>query len=82
MTKADKLDKLKEYKVYLTDEEKRHLADVKINCNTFSNSVLAGIVHQIFDVYEDDTLDNYDHDGSNKTKDTQKYQSDAGSLIF
>jgi len=82
MTKVDKLDKLKEYKVYLTDEEKRHLADVALKNSTFGESVLAGIVHQIFDAYEDDSLDNYDHDGSSKTKDSQKYKSDAGSLIF
>ena len=82
MTKVDKLDKLKEYKVYLTDEEKRHLANVALKNSTFGESVLAGIVNQIFDVYEDDSLDNYDHDGVNKSKDTQRHQSDAGSLIF
>ena len=50
------LDKLKEYKVYLTDEEKEALLEVKIDCSTFEDSVLAGIVLQIFDCYEDDTL--------------------------
>ena len=50
------LDKLKEYKGYLTDEEKEALLEVKIDCSTFEDSVLAGIVHQIFDCYEDDTL--------------------------
>ena len=49
------LDKLKEYKVYLTDEEKEALLEVKIDCSTFEDSVLAGIVHQIFDCYEDNT---------------------------
>ena len=49
MTKVDKLDKLKEYKVYLTDEEKRHLANVALKNSTFGESVLAGVVHQIFD---------------------------------
>ena len=66
-----KLDKLKNYTVYLTDEEKAALANVKINCNTFANSVLASVANQIFDVYEDKSLD-----------DTQRHQSDAGSLIF
>jgi hypothetical protein len=48
-----KLDKLKEYKIYLTDEEKEALGDVKINGSTFAKSVLAGIVHQIFECYEE-----------------------------
>ena len=47
MTKVDKLDKLKEYKVYLTDEEKRHLANVALKNSTFGESVLAGVVHQL-----------------------------------
>ena len=50
------LDKLKEYKVYLTDEEKEALVDVRIDCATFEGSVLAAIVHQIFECYEDNTL--------------------------
>ncbi len=50
------LDKLKEYKVYLTDEEKEALVEVKLDCSTFEDSVVAGIVHQIFDCYEDNTL--------------------------
>jgi hypothetical protein len=50
------LDKLKEYKVYLTDEEKEALVEVKLNCSTFEDSVVAGIVHQIFECYEDNTL--------------------------
>jgi len=54
------LDKLKEYKIYLTDEEKEALLEVKLDRSTFENSVLAGIVNQIFDVYEDESLDNYD----------------------
>ena len=69
--KQQKLDKLKKYTVYLTDEEKAALANVKINCNTFANSVLASVANQIFDVYEDKSLD-----------DTQRHQSDAGSLIL
>ena len=69
--KQQKLDKLKKYTVYLTDEEKAALANVKINCNTFANSVLVSVANQIFDVYEDKSLD-----------DTQRHQSDAGSLIF
>ena len=52
------LDELKEYKIYLTDEEKKHLADVKISCSTFGESVLAGIVHQIFECYEKEELGN------------------------
>jgi len=47
------LDKLKEYKVYLTDEEKEALVDVRVDCSTFENSVLAGIVNQIFNCYEE-----------------------------
>ena len=54
------LDKLKEYKIYLTDEEKEALVEVKLDRSTFEDSVLAGIVNQIFDVYEDESLDNYD----------------------
>ena len=52
------LDKLKEYRVYLTNKEKEALAHVQIDCSTYEDSVLAGIVHQIF--YEDESLDNYD----------------------
>ena len=47
------LDKLKEYKVYLTDEEKEALVEVKLDRSTFEDSVMAGIVHQIFDCYEE-----------------------------
>jgi hypothetical protein len=47
------LDKLKEYKVYLTDEEKEALVDVHVDCSTFEDSVLAGIVNQIFNCYEE-----------------------------
>ena len=50
------LDKLKEYKIYLTDEEKEGLTEVKLDCSTFEDSVVAGIVHQIFECYEDNTL--------------------------
>ena len=47
------LDKLKEYKVYLTDEEKEALVDVRIDCATLEGSVLAAIVHQIFGRHEE-----------------------------
>ena len=47
------LDKLKEYKVYLTDEEKEALVDVHVDCSTFEDSVLAGIINQIFNCYEE-----------------------------
>ena len=47
------LDKLKEYKVYLTDEEKEALGDVHVDCSTFEDSVLAGIVNQIFNCYDE-----------------------------
>ena len=47
------LDKLKEYKIYLTDEEKEALVDVHVDCSTFEDSVLAGIINQIFNCYEE-----------------------------
>ena len=56
--KKSKLDELKRYSVYLTDEEKDALADIKLDCSTFEESVLAGLVYQIFNVYEDESNDN------------------------
>jgi hypothetical protein len=47
------LDKLKEYKVYLTDEEKKALVGIQICCRTFEGSVLTAIVEQIFGCYEE-----------------------------
>ena len=51
--KAPRLDELKRYSVYLTDEEKDALVDIKLNCSTFGDSVLSGLVNQIFNVYEE-----------------------------
>ena len=51
--KRPALDELKRYSVYLTDEEKDALADIKLDCSTFENSVLAGLVNQLFNVYEE-----------------------------
>ena len=51
--KRPALDELKRYSVYLTDEEKDALADIKLDCSTFEDSVLAGLVNQLFNVYEE-----------------------------
>ena len=56
--KRPALDELKRYSVYLADEEKDALADIKLDCSTFEESVLAGLVYQIFNVYEDESNDN------------------------
>jgi len=47
-----KQHKLKEFKVYLTDEEIKVLEGIRIDCNTFEGSILAGIIDQIFGDYE------------------------------
>ncbi len=52
-----RLDELKRHTVYLTDEEKDALADIELNCSTFENSVLAGLVNQLFNVYEEPESD-------------------------
>ena len=50
-----RLDELKRHTVYLTDEERDALVDVELKNSTFGESVLAGIVNQIFDVYENES---------------------------
>jgi len=50
--KKSKLDELKRYSVYLADEEKDALANIELDCSTFEHSVLAGLVHQLFNVHE------------------------------
>jgi len=47
------LDKLKEYKIYLSDDEIKALEGIRIDCNTFEGTVLAGIVHQVLGFYEE-----------------------------
>jgi hypothetical protein len=41
----------------LADEEKDALANIKLDCSTFEYSVLAGLVHQLFNVHEEPESD-------------------------